>query len=163
MAVAVAVAVAVVAAVDVAVAVADRAMSAAPAERAAAQFKPKKKATHYTKAESIAVARAWDVATSDPIVGTDQTKGSFWKRAVLSYNKFKRRGTKPRDAEQLPKKWSRILPATRRFAGIYQNNLLHEESGRSEAGLKALSMSQYNTQGNPKFTMWEEYLVLEDC
>ncbi|XP_042031186.1 glutathione S-transferase T3-like [Salvia splendens] len=96
-------------------------------------------------------------------MGTDQTDGSFWKRIVFAYNEFKPRGAKPRDAEQLPKKWSRILSATRRFAGIYQNNVLHAESGRSEADVKALSISQYNKQGNPKFTMWDEYLVLEDC
>ncbi|XP_042032199.1 glycine, alanine and asparagine-rich protein-like [Salvia splendens] len=123
----------------------------------------RQKATHYTKEESVAVARAWDAATSDPKVGTDQNEVSFWKRVVAAYNEFKPRGAKSRDAEQLCKKWSRILPPTRWFAGIYQNKLLHAESGRSEADVKTLSMSQYNTSGHPKFTMWEEYLVLEDC
>ncbi|XP_042008913.1 glutathione S-transferase T3-like [Salvia splendens] len=123
----------------------------------------RQKATHYTKEESVVVAMAWDAATSDPIVGTDQNALSFWKRIVAAYNEFKPRGAKSRDAEQLHKKWSRILPPTQRFAGIYQNNLLHAESGRSEADVKTLSMSQYNALGYPKFTMWEEYLVLEDC
>ncbi|XP_042024795.1 GPI-anchored hemophore cfmA-like [Salvia splendens] len=106
-----------------------------------------RRGVHYTTAESIAVARAWDAATSDPIVGTDQTEVSFWKRVLLAYNDFKPRGARERDAEQLRKKWSRILLATRRFVGIYQNNLLHAESGRSEADVKALSMGQYNTEG----------------
>ncbi|XP_042003636.1 glutathione S-transferase T2-like [Salvia splendens] len=143
---------------------ADRAAASAPvAVRPAAQFKSKKKPIHYTKAESVAVARAWDAATSDPVVGTDQTEFSFWKRVVQAYNEFKPRDALPRDGEQLRKKWSRILPATRRFAGIYQNNLLHAESGRSEADVKELSMEQYHTLGHPKFTMWEEFQVLQDC
>ncbi|XP_042005690.1 calpain small subunit 1-like [Salvia splendens] len=79
----------------------------------------RQKATHYTKEESVAVARAWDAATSDPIVGTDQNTLGFWKRVVSAYNELKPRGAKSRDAEQLRKKWSRILPPTRRFAGIY--------------------------------------------
>ncbi|XP_042038443.1 glutathione S-transferase T3-like [Salvia splendens] len=159
---------------------ADRAMSAGPADRAAGpadraavsgprlaelpatHFQPDGK-RHYTKEESVAVARAWDAATSDPILGTDQNTLSFWKHVVAAYNDFKPRGARSRDAEQFRKKWSRILPPTRRFAGIYQNNLLHAESGRSEADVKALSVSQYNSLGYPKFTMWEEYLVLEDC
>ncbi|XP_042056424.1 calpain small subunit 1-like [Salvia splendens] len=89
----------------------------------------RQKATHYTNEESVVVARAWVAATSDPILGTDQNALSFWKRVVAAYNDFKPRGARSRDAEQLRKKWSRILPPTRRFAGIYQNNLLHAESG----------------------------------
>ncbi|XP_041999728.1 uncharacterized protein LOC121749205 [Salvia splendens] len=81
---------------------------------------------------------------------------------MLVYNEYKPRGAKPRDAEQIRKKWSRILRATKRFVGIYQNNLLTAESGRSEADVKDMSMSQFNTEGFPKFTSWEEYLVLEN-
>ncbi|XP_042051485.1 glutathione S-transferase T3-like [Salvia splendens] len=109
------------------------------------------------------MARAWDAVSSDPIVGTDQTETSFWMRVLLVYNEFKPRGPKPRDAKQIRKKWSRILIATRRFAGIYQNNLLTAENGDSEADVKDLSMSQFNIEGFPKFTSWEKYLVLENC
>ncbi|XP_042051330.1 uncharacterized protein LOC121796573 [Salvia splendens] len=88
---------------------------------------------------------------------------TFWKRVLLVYNEFKPRGAKPRDVEHIRKKWSLILRATKRFAGIYQNNLLTTESGRSEADVKDLSMSQFNTEGFPKFTSLDEYLVLKNC
>ncbi|XP_047948916.1 putative cryptochrome DASH, mitochondrial [Salvia hispanica] len=117
---------------------------------------------HYTKDESIAVARAWDAVTSDPCVGTDQTEMGFWKRVLLTYNEFKPRGAKPRDAEQLRKKFGRILTPTKKFAGIYGNNLLNAESGRNEADVKALSVSQYNALYKPRFNHWEEFLVLEN-
>ncbi|XP_047961830.1 uncharacterized protein LOC125206633 [Salvia hispanica] len=87
----------------------------------------------------------------------------FWKRVLLTYNEFKPRGAKPRDAEQIRKKFGRILTPTRKFAGIYGNNLLNAESGRNEADVKALSVSQYNALWKPKFTHWEEFLVLENC
>ncbi|XP_042056056.1 harpin HrpN-like [Salvia splendens] len=107
----------------------------------------------YTKSESIAVARAWDAITSVPMVGTDQPEGSLWRRVMMAYDEFKPDGADKRDPEQLRKKWGRILRATKRFTSIYQNNLLHAESGRSDTDVKALSMGQYNTEGWPKFTL----------
>ncbi|XP_042056158.1 glutathione S-transferase T3-like [Salvia splendens] len=117
----------------------------------------------YTKDESIAVAKAWDAITSDPVVGTDQAEGSFWRRVMFAYEEFKPDGAERRDPEQLRKKWGRILHATKRFASIYENNLRHAESGRSATDVKNLSDGQYHTEGWPKFTLWEEYLVLADC
>ncbi|XP_042041244.1 keratin-3, type I cytoskeletal 51 kDa-like [Salvia splendens] len=99
----------------------------------------------YTNQESIAVVRAWDAITSDPVVGTDQPEWSFWRRVMMAYEEFKPDGADKRDPEQLRKKWSRILRATKRFASIYQNNLLHAESGRSETDVKALSMVDART------------------
>ncbi|XP_042029901.1 alanine and glycine-rich protein-like [Salvia splendens] len=94
----------------------------------------------YTKDESIAVAKAWDAITSNPVVGTDQADGSFWRRVMFAYEEFKPDGTERRDPEQLRKKWGRILHATKRFASIYENNLRHAESGRSAADVKNLSI-----------------------
>ncbi|XP_041999851.1 translation initiation factor IF-2-like [Salvia splendens] len=59
----------------------------------------------YTKDEHIAVARAWDAITSDPVVGTDQPEGSFWRRVMIAYEDFKPHGADKRDPEQLRKKW----------------------------------------------------------
>ncbi|XP_042009224.1 rRNA 2'-O-methyltransferase fibrillarin-like [Salvia splendens] len=55
----------------------------------------------YTKDESIAVAKAWDAITSDPVVGTDQAEESFWRRVMFAYEKFKPDGAERRDPEQL--------------------------------------------------------------
>ncbi|XP_042042604.1 glutathione S-transferase T3-like [Salvia splendens] len=117
----------------------------------------------YTKDESVAVAKAWDAITSDPVVGNDQHEGSFWRRVTDAYEELKPEGAESRDPEQIRKKWSRILRATKRFASIYENNLRHAESGRSAADVKVLSEGQFHTEGWPKFQSWEEYLVLADC
>ncbi|XP_042038329.1 GPI-anchored hemophore cfmA-like [Salvia splendens] len=100
----------------------------------------------YTKDESIAVAKAWDTITSNPVVGTDQAEGSFWRRVMFAYEEFKPDGAERRDPEQLRKKWGRILRATKRFSSIYENNLRHAESGRRAADVKNLSEGQYHTE-----------------
>ncbi|XP_047953874.1 glutathione S-transferase T3-like [Salvia hispanica] len=119
-----------------------------------------RRSTHYTKAESIVVARALDAVMSDAPVGTNHTELSFWRRVLVAYDDFKPRGAVPREPDQIHKKWGRILRAVKRFAGIYENNQRTAESGRSEAGVKALSFSMFNTKEFPKFGYWEEYLVL---
>ncbi|XP_042051313.1 WAS/WASL-interacting protein family member 1-like [Salvia splendens] len=91
-----------------------------------------KRSTHYTKAESIDVAR--DADTSDPIVGIPNRafgSASCWHTTSSS--------------QEAP------------------NRVTRNRDGRSEADVKTLSMSQFNTEGWPKFNSWEEYLVLENC
>ncbi|XP_042031919.1 glutathione S-transferase T3-like [Salvia splendens] len=110
----------------------------------------------YSKDESIAVAKAWDAITSDPVVGTDHESGSFWRRVMMAYEELKPDGAEKRDPEQIRKKFGRILRATKLFASIYENNLHHAESGRSAEDVKTLSEGQYRKTGQPKFTLWEE-------
>ncbi|XP_042008992.1 uncharacterized protein LOC121757529 [Salvia splendens] len=118
--------------------------------------------TLYKEVESVAIARAWDAVTTDAIVGTDQINVCFWKRVLAVYNGFKPPGSAERTHDQVRKKFGKITKALKRFISIYENQMRTAESGRSEADIKALSMQLFNTEGFPKFSYWEEFLVLRD-
>ncbi|XP_047949032.1 glycine, alanine and asparagine-rich protein-like [Salvia hispanica] len=95
----------------------------------------------YTDNESVAIARSWDVVTTDAIVGTDQTDLCFWRKVLVVYNQFKPPGSVDRTPDQIRKKFGRITIALRKFIGIYENQLRTAESGRSEADVKSLSIA----------------------
>ncbi|XP_042018907.1 uncharacterized protein LOC121766709 [Salvia splendens] len=99
---------------------------------------------------------------TDAIVGTDQTDVHFWKRVLAVYNEFKLPCSAELTHDQVRKKFGRITTSLKRFIGIYENQMRTAESGRSEADIKTLSMQLYNTEGNPKFAYWEEFLVLRN-
>ncbi|XP_047949430.1 keratin, type I cytoskeletal 10-like [Salvia hispanica] len=122
-----------------------------------------RRSTYYSNEESFAVARAWYAVTADSIVGTDQTDVCFWNRVLDVYNEFKPDGSVERTASQVRKKFGRITKALKRFSGIYETQLRLAESGRTEADVRVLSYQLFNTESWPKFTYWDEYLVLRDC
>ena len=99
---------------------------------------------------------------TNALIGTDQTNICFWKRVLGVYNRFKPPGTVERTHSQIWKKFSRISRTVKRFSGIYEIQLRIAESGRSEADVRALSHQLFNTVKWPKFTYWDEYLVLRD-
>ncbi|XP_042012068.1 translation initiation factor IF-2-like [Salvia splendens] len=51
----------------------------------------------YNDDESLAVARAWEAVTTNPVIGTDQTDICFWRRVLTVYNGFKPEGSAGRD------------------------------------------------------------------
>ncbi|XP_047979227.1 glycine, alanine and asparagine-rich protein-like [Salvia hispanica] len=122
-----------------------------------------RRSTYYSNEESIAIARAWYAVTTDSIICTDQTDVCFWNRILDVYKKFKPDGSVERTASQIRKKFGRITKALKKFSGIYETQLRLAESGRTEADVRALSYRLYNTESWPKFTYWDEYLVLRDC
>ncbi|XP_042056089.1 rRNA 2'-O-methyltransferase fibrillarin-like [Salvia splendens] len=54
----------------------------------------------YNDDESLAVARAWEAVTTNPVIGTDQTDICFWRRVLTVYNGFKPEGSAGRDEGQ---------------------------------------------------------------
>ncbi|XP_041995629.1 sister chromatid cohesion protein solo-like [Salvia splendens] len=116
----------------------------------------------YNDDESLAVARAWEAVTTNPVIGTDQTDFCFWRRILTEYNGFKPEGSAGCDEGQIRKKFSRISRAVKRFRSIYEKQLQNAESGHSEADVRALSYQLFNTERWPKFTYWNEYMLLRD-
>ncbi|XP_042028724.1 uncharacterized protein LOC121775750 [Salvia splendens] len=99
----------------------------------------------------------------NPIIGTDQTDTCFWRRVLTVYHGFKPEDSALLDEGQIRKKFGRICRAVKRFSSIYERQLHNAESGRSEAHVRALSYQLFNTENWPKFTYWNEYMLLRDC
>ncbi|XP_042009100.1 uncharacterized protein LOC121757653 [Salvia splendens] len=116
----------------------------------------------YNDDESLAVARAWEAVTTNPVIGTDQTDICFWRLVLTVYNGFKPEGSVGRDEGLIRKKFGRISSAVKRFRNIYERQLQNAESGRNEGDVRALSYQLFNTESWPKFTYWNEYMLLRD-
>ncbi|XP_042032321.1 uncharacterized protein LOC121779035 [Salvia splendens] len=98
----------------------------------------------------------------NPVIGTDQTNICFWRRVLTVYHSFKPEVSAERDEGQIQKKFGQISRAVKRFISIYERQLQNAESGRSETDVRALSYQLFNTEDWPKFTYWNEYMLIRD-
>ena len=75
----------------------------------------------------------WSNCGTDPIVGTDQKRASFWGKVAAYFNEHRPRGSLMRTAKTCNGRWLRYSTLLNKWTGILCEIESQNESGSNEA------------------------------
>ena len=73
----------------------------------------------YTAAEDEVLARAWLVASGDPVVGTKQSGESYFNAVHENYEQIRPRNRDARSVESVKCRLKTLLKEVTKFSGYY--------------------------------------------
>ncbi|KAL0856464.1 hypothetical protein Bca101_061617 [Brassica carinata] len=122
----------------------------------------RKERRRWSPADDEVLISAWLNTSKDPIVGNDQTKGTFWKR-VGEYYAASPHGSK--EGERRPhlhckQRWHRINDLTNKFCAAYAAAERQMSSGQSDTDLLKMAHDIFFSDQNSKFNLEHAWCVL---
>ncbi|XP_057779607.1 glutathione S-transferase T3-like [Salvia miltiorrhiza] len=118
----------------------------------------------WTDQEDLALMYAWCNASSNPIVGTNQNGGTFWKQISEMYEEARadhsRLMGEKRSIESLRNRYKRLNTNVTKWVAVYKEAYDRKSSGISDADVEKEAQKLY---GKTKFTHLEvfEKVMLE--
>ncbi|CAN6286915.1 unnamed protein product [Urochloa humidicola] len=121
-----------------------------------------KRAKNFNEDEDKLLVSAWLNISTDPVQGTNQTKGSFWTR-VYNYYHSNKEFTSERSQSSLLHRWKGILVSVNKFCGC-----VNRIEGRNQSGvtfqdklMQALALYKAEDHENKSFQLLHCWNILK--
>ncbi|KAL0740908.1 hypothetical protein Bca4012_082421 [Brassica carinata] len=122
----------------------------------------RKERRKWSPADDEVLISAWLNTSKDAVVGTDQNKGTFWKRVGEYYaaSPHGQKNGEKRDHLHCKKRWQRINDLTNKFCGSFAAAERQISSGQSDTDVLKMAHDIFFSDHTIKFNLEHAWCVL---
>jgi len=105
---------------------------------------------------------AWINCSTDPTIGTDQKRSSFWSKIAVYFNEHRPPGSSRCSARTCNGRWLRCCPLVNKWKGILLEIERLNESGSNVVRIIEKAHELYKMRMSKKFELVHWYAMLKD-